>query len=133
MEDHSDMKKSNIWTILVPAIFCVGVFICVFIWRNTAGSQIHLSYSFFSATDTKDKQTDKNTHQSTNKIIDINKADWEELATLPGIGEALARRIVEFRNKNGPFTSKEELLRVSGIGEKKLNDIISYIMVGGLK
>jgi competence protein ComEA len=52
--------------------------------------------------------------------IDINRATAEELILLKGIGPVLAKNIVEYRRKNGPFGSVEELVRVKGIGVKKL-------------
>jgi competence ComEA-like helix-hairpin-helix protein len=51
--------------------------------------------------------------------IDINRATWVEWAQFDGIGEALARRIVDDRDKNGPFRSVEDVLRVRGIGPAK--------------
>lgn len=51
--------------------------------------------------------------------IDINRATWVEWAQFDGIGEALARRIVEDRDRNGPFRSVEDVLRVRGIGPAK--------------
>jgi competence protein ComEA len=51
---------------------------------------------------------------------DINRASASQLEGLPGVGPVLAERIVEYRDKNGPFTEIEDLLDVSGIGEAKL-------------
>lgn len=51
--------------------------------------------------------------------VNINVADAEALKTLPGVGEATALAIIEDRKANGPFRSPEDLMRVSGIGEKK--------------
>ncbi len=48
--------------------------------------------------------------------VDINRADWPELALLPDVGETLARRIVESRQRDGPFLDQQDLLRVPGIG-----------------
>lgn len=59
--------------------------------------------------------------------ININKADREEIETVPGIGKVLAERIVEYREYNGPFYSEKDLLQVGGIGEKKLEGIREYI------
>ena len=51
-------------------------------------------------------------------MVNINPASVTELQTLPGIGATTAARIVEYRQKNGPFKKIEELMNVRGIGEK---------------
>ena len=63
--------------------------------------------------------------------ISINEADKEEIMALPGIGEVLADRIIEFRNAHGDFSSPEELLNVEGVGKKRLEEIMDLITVGG--
>jgi competence protein ComEA len=50
--------------------------------------------------------------------VNINTAALEELMTLDGIGQAVAERIVAFRDQNGPFQKPEDLMMVKGIGEK---------------
>lgn len=55
--------------------------------------------------------------------LDINAASAEELAGLPGIGRVLAERIVDYRTEHGPFGAVEDLMEVSGIGEKKLAEL----------
>jgi len=62
--------------------------------------------------------------------LDINRATAEEFATLPGIGPDLARRIVAYREKHGPFKRVEDLLAIRGIGRKKWRAIRDYIVVG---
>jgi competence protein ComEA len=59
--------------------------------------------------------------------VDINSADWPELTLLPGIGESLARRIVEFRGAHGTFARHDDLRRVKGIGPKTLEQIRPYL------
>ncbi len=60
--------------------------------------------------------------------VDVNRAEWTELTLLPDLGEALARRIVESREKDGPFRSHDDLRRVKGIGPKKLESIRPYLL-----
>ena len=59
--------------------------------------------------------------------VDLNTADWPELTLLPGVGETLARRIVESRQKDGPFADHDELRRVRGIGPKTLENLRPYL------
>lgn len=61
--------------------------------------------------------------------VNINTATIEELDELPGVGEATARAIVEDREQNGPFSVPEDLMRVSGIGEKKYAKLEGRIYV----
>jgi competence protein ComEA len=62
-------------------------------------------------------------------LLNLNTATPEELETLPGIGPVLAASIVDFREQNGPFTSVDQLLDVSGIGEARLADIRDLVTV----
>jgi competence protein ComEA len=59
--------------------------------------------------------------------VDVNTADVPELLQLPNIGPALARRIVESRQTDGPFADPEDLCRVRGIGPKTLERIRPYL------
>ena len=61
--------------------------------------------------------------------LDLNQATVEELDTLPGVGPAIARRIVAFREKNGAFKRIEDLMNVRGIGEKTFLRLRDRIMV----
>ncbi|HYV02301.1 MAG TPA: ComEA family DNA-binding protein, partial [Actinomycetota bacterium] len=59
----------------------------------------------------------------------INTATAQELDALPGVGEVIAQRIIEYRTANGPFGSIDDLLDVSGIGEVTLEDMRDLVTV----
>lgn len=59
--------------------------------------------------------------------ININTANEEELMKLPGVGPATAKKIIDFRNQQNSFTYIEDILNVSGIGEKKFEQIKDLI------
>ncbi|MBB6063095.1 competence protein ComEA [Thermosipho japonicus] len=61
------------------------------------------------------------------KKININEANGKQLEKLPGIGPTKAKRIIEYREKNGKFKSLDELLNVNGIGPKTLKKIKNYL------
>ncbi len=61
--------------------------------------------------------------------IDVNKADIFEIKKIPGIGVSYARRIIEYREKNGLFASLEDLLNVKGIGPERLKKMKKYIKI----
>ncbi|HJP65444.1 MAG TPA: ComEA family DNA-binding protein [Actinomycetota bacterium] len=62
-------------------------------------------------------------------LVNINTATLDQLETLPGIGEVLAQRIIDYREEHGPYGSVEDLLNVSGIGDKTLADLEPHITV----
>lgn len=61
--------------------------------------------------------------------IDINTADARQLAELPGIGDTLAGRIIDYRLANGAFTSIDQLDNVKGIGPKTIEELRPYATV----
>ena len=62
-------------------------------------------------------------------LINVNTASATELEALPGVGEVIAQAIVDYRTENGPFTSVDQLLDVSGIGDATLEDIRELVTV----
>jgi competence protein ComEA len=61
------------------------------------------------------------------QTLDINAATADELVKLPGVGPALARRIVAYRTENGPFQTIDDLQSVSGIGASKFAKMENYL------
>jgi competence protein ComEA len=64
------------------------------------------------------------------ELININIASQSELDTLPGIGPTTARKIIEYRDANGPFAAIEDIIKVSGIGQVTFERIKDLITVG---
>jgi comEA protein len=62
--------------------------------------------------------------------VNINTATAQQLTVLPGVGEKLAARIVDYRQKSGGFKNVSELMNVQGIGEKNLAKIQPYLTTG---
>lgn len=63
------------------------------------------------------------------ELLNINTASLEELDNLPGIGPALAQRIIDYREEHGPFLTIEDILNVSGIGPSTFDQIKDKITV----
>ena len=61
--------------------------------------------------------------------VNINTASASDLQRLPGIGAATAARIIEYRDKNGPFSKPEQLMNVRGIGEKSFLKLKPLVVV----
>ena len=61
-------------------------------------------------------------------VVSVNSASQKELQKIPGIGEVLAARIIEYRNTHGSFESKAELENIKGIGPQKLKRFSGFII-----
>ncbi len=122
------MKKPEQTVLLIITVLFVGLMAGVLIGRQTARTQMHLS----SSETAQYEQTQiPQTETALPGKLNINMATVKELAMLPGIGDAYAQRIVEYRENNGPFLSINDLMNVKGIGEKRFESISDYITVGG--
>jgi competence protein ComEA len=62
--------------------------------------------------------------------LDLNDASADELDTLPGVGPATAKAIVDYRSEHGPFSSVDDLLDVRGVGPAKLDGFRDLVRVG---
>jgi competence protein ComEA len=67
------------------------------------------------------------------RVLNINTASAADFEGLPGIGAKMAARIVEYRQKNGPFKKVEELMNVRGLGEKNFLKLKAQLTLGTAK
>jgi competence protein ComEA len=63
------------------------------------------------------------------KPVNLNTATSEQLQELPGIGQATAKKIIDMREKSGPFRRVEDLLAIRGISDKRLAKLRPYVTV----
>lgn len=126
------MKKVNTQTIIVFLIFGIVSIVGGFVIQEYDNK-----YRNFSVIEAPlGEEIENNTIEDLigsgeEKIyIDINTNNALELEKLEGIGEKMALRIIEYRKENGDFEVIEDLMRVSGIGEKKFDALKEHIYVG---
>ena len=81
------------------------------------------------AKQTETKKSSGSTEKKVTFPVNINTASKKELDALPGIGETLAQRIIDYRSANGPFSTVDELTKVKGIGAKTLEKLKPYATV----
>jgi competence ComEA-like helix-hairpin-helix protein len=119
------MKNTLAIVLLTVCCVCVAFTGGLFVGRNTGRTTVQLSQlPTKPAVTAPSGETD-----SPAAPVNINTATAAQLQTLPGIGEATALRIIDYRTEHGPYQFPTDLLRVEGIGEKKLAAIIDYITI----
>lgn len=125
---RKNIRKIAAGVILFAAAFSLGV-----LFERYADDKVEVETVAVDGDTDYLQASVEETGQSTKEVIDgkvnINRADAQTLATIDGIGEKTAQRIIEYRQRNGEFASIENIMDVSGIGEKKFEDIKDSICV----
>ena len=124
------MKNKLLAVLPVLTALFVGLTLGLYLGRNPTGSSVTVSIAE-QQTATISYADSQSSEQHNTLSVNINTADASELAQLPGIGEVLARRIIDYRRIHGDFTALEQLTNVEGIGEGKLEAILEQITIGG--
>lgn len=117
------MKKPQQILIVITVVFIV-LLAGLFLGRNMTKAYVPLD----SVLNTEPQSDSEPTVNHDGKL-DINTATQQQLQMLPGVGEVLAQRIIDYRKENGDFQTIEELMNVSGIGETKFSAIKPRIKV----
>ena len=131
------MKKACIFFCLALTLLFVGFVAGMMVGRHTSGGavsiQIPPASAFHAATFQQGSQSTAigSTQETEFQPININTASAQDLDTLPGIGQVLAQRIVDYREANGNFESVADLSKVDGIGDAKLLQLLGLITTGG--
>lgn len=114
---------------LVFAVFTVGFFL----GRNAGRDRVQVSLpdSMLTAPSIPDEIPQTEAPDSPAYPVNINTADLAQFMTLPDIGMVLAQRIVDYRAQHGEFQAVEELMNVEGIGEKRMEQLLDLVTIGG--
>lgn len=130
------MKKQAISTLLIITGIFLAFTMGLFVGRNYSQQNIYISKlpsePMYAQEAPESLATESDVPEETIQFpLNINTATQEEFTALPGIGETLAKRILDYRKSHGEFSVPEELLNVPGIGTGKLEAILDLITTGG--
>lgn len=86
-------------------------------------------YSYYTLPEKEERVGSESAENLSNGLVNINTADIAGLCNLPGVGEGRAKAIIEYREKQGGFQKKEDIMEVSGIGEKMYARMEAYLTI----
>ena len=132
------MKKPGVFILLLFTGMLAAFTTGFYFGRNANNKEITVSFieATYSTETTEEPQNTTVEIETTvspaltpDGKLDLNLASKEDLMTVPGIGDATATLILNYRESHGPFTSIEELTNISGIGEKKVEALSDFVTV----
>lgn len=118
----SDLLNQRLLAVTLVAIFGVSVYLSITLSRDEAGGDNGKQQPAAKVVKKPKPQINNVIEFRISDKLMINTATEEKIASrLEGIGPKIAKEIVDYRNKNGPFKSFEELEQVKGLGATKIN------------
>lgn len=120
------LSKAEIAAVVITVIF---IAVTVFSVLETDGQKAAVTVSVAETAAAETALPELPSTVAPEASVNINTASAEELSTLPGIGEALATRIIAYREEHGAFENTEEIMSVSGIGAKTYAQLKDRITV----
>ncbi len=126
----NDQLKTHLGVFLLVVVFVgLGIFLLGEEKTEIKISGPKVESEIFKEDEEDGEYEEAETKEVQEEGININTASAKELESLPGIGEVLSQRIVDYRDTFGDFKSIDELKNVDGIGEKKFFDIEDLVVV----
>ncbi len=96
-------------------------------YHPTKDAQINTMQTDTVESDSAQSEDDEKSESTKKQRVNVNKADQKELESLNGIGPTYAGRIIKYRKKHGGFETVEELKKINGIGEKRLDNLKPFV------
>ncbi|MFW6230163.1 MAG: helix-hairpin-helix domain-containing protein [Halanaerobium sp.] len=121
LKENADLNQIN----LAEKLYDGQKLVIIENYKNSSQKTLNNS----TADNFEEIEPDSHNLSNDNSLININQADQEQLETLSGIGPSKAAAIIKYREENSYFSNKEDLLNVSGIGEKTLENIRDEIVL----